>query len=91
MFTITNLIKTILVSALISLAFVFYESTSAFQQQIGIHGNPGIGRIDALLEASKTMEAGYFWFHLAKQWFMLFSMLFVACAILLMVVKPSNK
>ena len=91
MFSTPNLFKTLIISALVSVAFVFYESTTAFQQQVGIHGNPDIGRVEALLEASKTMGARYFWPHLLFAWFKQFALVFTGCALLLFVVKPPNK
>lgn len=89
MFTISNLIKCLVICSLVAAGFVFYFSSSAFVESVGIHGNLEIGRIQAFVEASKTID--YFWPHLFRGWLDSFVMLFIGCALLLAVVQPPNK
>ena len=91
MFTISNLFKTIIISSVIAMCWVFFESSTAFLRNAIILGNPEIGRLTAFLETLEYMDAWEFWFHLIKQWFLFFSMIFLGCAVLLSVVKPPNK
>ena len=91
MFTVSNLIKTLLIAILVGLSYGFYEASTAFHHQHQFNPNGDLSRIEALIEASKTMEAKYFWPHLLKQWFQYCAIAFVACGMLLAVAKPSKK
>ena len=92
MFTISNLVKTLLVSSIVAAGFVFYFASSTFQESVGIHGNPEIGKVDAFLETANSMESkSEFWLHLFRGWLDSFVMLFIGCAILLSIIRTPNK
>lgn len=91
MFTINNLIKTLFIAVIVGLSYGFYEASTAFQSQSGFNPDQSLGRIGAFIEASKTMEARYFWPHLLKQWVHYCVIIFVGCGLLLAVIKSPNK
>lgn len=76
---------------MVGLSYGVYEVSSAFHSQPQFNPSNDLNRIEALFEASKTMEAKYFWPHLLKQWFQYCAIAFVACGLLLAVAKPPQK
>lgn len=85
----------------VGMSYGFYETSTDFQQQIGFstdqmlesgfNNDPKIGRIEAFIEASKTMEAKYFWSHLLKYWLRYCAIIFIGCAIMLAVIKTPKQ
>lgn len=92
MFTVLNLVKTLLISAIVSAGFNFYYVSSSFQQSVGIHGSSEIGKIDAFIAAANSMQSqSDFWLYIFEGWLSSFVMIFIGCALLLVAIKLPNK
>ena len=91
MFTVTNLVKTLIVALLVGLSYGFYEAGTAFQQQVGFNPDQDMSKLEAFKAASEMMEPRYFWPHLIKQWVHYCAIIFVGCALLLAIATPPNK
>lgn len=89
MYSIRNLIKSILVSCVVSAGYTFYWASTSFQKAVGIHQDPDIGRIAAFISASKNIEP--FWPHILMNGATSFVMLLTGCGVLLAFVRPPQK
>ncbi|MBT8120397.1 MAG: hypothetical protein KJN89_11855, partial [Gammaproteobacteria bacterium] len=89
-FNAINMLKAIVICALVSGVYTFYSSSTAFKNQLPSIG-PDDGRLEAFLMAAKVLEG--FWTHLFGFWLHSFMTSFISCALLLLLLAsnlPNN-
>ena len=88
MFTINNIIKSIIVCATVNTLAIFYISSSVFQQQSIGRGEGELNKIEAFIRAAEiTVD---FWPHMYKGWVLPFSLSVCCCVIVLYVARDKT-
>ena len=87
MINLFNFIKAIIVSTVISGIYTLYTTTSSFQAQLAREGQE-VGKIEALMHYSTLVDV---WTRMLSGWFQLFAICIIACLLLILWLKPSDK
>ncbi len=82
-----NIIKAVLICAIINITYTFYVSTNVFQQQLAANGQE-VGRIKAFMIT--TQQTDGFWFHIFKAWGTGFGIALISCLLLLFWMKKQT-
>ena len=83
-----NILKAVLICALLNGVHTFFVSTSAFQEHFRVSGEGEFGRFEAFLAASKSINE--FWPNVLKGWATGFGLSFVSCVLLMLWLSKRN-